>query len=194
MWTAWDKQDSVKVTWVTYCSTLFSFQENGNLLYPTGKGRLWQHLFEVATHLPCLFLQYLQLSVATHSKFVIVMNYWKLLCLKTLGWRLTSQRADGNTDVRFGQHGFDERMYQDEEAGPIGAQGCCYCCSSNWKVDYRHSQKKNQQRWKHAVLFNHLVSYYVQQQMLLHYLEHECIFKPGMKARHKTEFKVYLTH
>lgn len=197
MWTAWARRDTVKVTWLTYWSTLFSFQENGNMLDFSHRNRPIMAPFAWGCKLFALFLQCLQFSVRAHSKFGI-MNYWKLRWQDI--WDEDQSGAEGNADVRLRNMALVNRCSKMGEAGPICTQGCCYCCL-NWKVDYSHlkdesqSKKKNPKRQlrKHTVLLNQLVSHYAQQQMLLHYLEYGCIFEPGMKARHKPEFEVYLT-
>lgn len=65
------------------------------------------------------------------------------------------------------QNGFGEQMHQYEEAGWVCTRGCCCLNRKGWVT------VKNGQPWKRAVVFNHLVSHYVQQQMLFHhYLEY----------------------
>lgn len=113
-------------------------------IFPTGTGRSWHHLLEVAAYLPCLFLPYLQFSVCARSKFGI-MNYWKWRWLKTFGRKTCQSGADGNPDVRLRNMALVNRCSKLGEAGSICTQGCCYCCL-NWKVDFRHLTDESQSK------------------------------------------------
>lgn len=190
MWTAWARQDTVKVTWVTYWSTLFSFQENGNMLDIFHRNRPIMAPFAWGWSLFALFV------LAPFTSNLGILNYWKLPWLKTFEMKTCQSGTDGNPDVRLRNTALVNRCSKMGGRQEWSAHKVVVIVDRTEKW-IRHlkdeSQSKKQQLRKHAVQLSQLVSHYAQQQMLLHYLEYGCIFKPGMKARHKPEFGVYLT-
>lgn len=142
-WTAWARQDTVKVTWVTYWSTLFSFQENGNMLDFSLRNRLIMAPFAWGC---CLFaLSVLATLTIFSPRSFKIMTFWKLRWLKTFGMKTCQSGADGNPDIRLRNTALVNRCSKMGEAGSTCTQGCCYCCL-NWKVDFRHLTDESQSK------------------------------------------------
>lgn len=130
-------------------------------MFPTGRDWLWRHLFDVGPYLLCLFLQYLQFSIhfVENLQLLLINGIW---C--------------------------DSRHWNDcSPTNELMAILMSGCTTWVWETDAPIWESRFdlltgllfEQKRKRAVLFNHLVSHYIQQQMFHQYLD---AFRPGMTA------------